>query len=179
MKALVNSSALLTITLLVTSAQAQTSYELTCRAKAKELAAQTYTACITDSRSAQVDQIRKDYQRQLAELKAKYDKELKKVSGKGVSGTAKSPQISASTGSLPKAANGMAKSLPMRKESKSQAAVIQEVGEDKAVVTPEANAPGVDDEASQNDARGDLKIHLVPASGSEDKTAASFEEQEY
>ncbi len=180
MKTLVNNFLFLAMTLLVVSAKAQTSYELTCRAKAKELAAQTYNSCVTESRNTQVDQIRKDYQKQLAELKARYDKELKKVSGgKGLSATVKSPQMSASTGSTPKATKGVAKSLPTRKESKSQATAVQEVNEDKTVVSPESSVPGVEDEASQNDAQGDLKIQLVPASGYEDKTAATSEEQEY
>lgn len=59
----------------------QTSAELTCRAQAKELAMQTYSNCITQTRNQQVDEIRKNYQKELSSLKTKYDNELKKIGG--------------------------------------------------------------------------------------------------
>lgn len=84
MKSLVNNLAFSTLTLLAFSAQAQqsSSAEVTCRAQAKEIATQTYSSCMTEARNGQIDEIRREYQQQLEELKAKYDKELKKVGGK-------------------------------------------------------------------------------------------------
>lgn len=60
---------------------AQASYELSCRSKAKELAADTYKGCMTEQRQVQIEQIRKDYKEKLSHLKNHYDKELKKLSG--------------------------------------------------------------------------------------------------
>jgi len=192
MNTLVNNLAFFALTFFAFSAHAQSSFELTCRSKAKEIAAQTYSGCVTDARNTQIEQIRKDYQKQLTDLKAKYDRELKKVGGKSTNGapaaTAAQPAAinnikpstatSASTGSTPKATKGIAKSLPTRKEVKAAAPAVQEIQEDKTVVTPDSTTPGVEDEPTQNDAKSDLKIDLVPAS-SADKTAATADEQPY
>lgn len=62
------------------AAFAQASYELTCRNKAKEIAAETYKNCVTENRQTQIEQIRKDYKEKMAELKNHYDSELKKIS---------------------------------------------------------------------------------------------------
>ena len=58
---------------------AQASIELSCRVKAKELAAETYKGCMTEGRQSQIEQIRKDYKEKLSDLKNHYDKELKKL----------------------------------------------------------------------------------------------------
>ncbi|WP_413291320.1 hypothetical protein [Bdellovibrio sp. HCB337] len=187
MNALLNNITFFSLTFFAMSAHAQqSSMELTCRAKAKEIAAQTYSYCVTDARNTQIDQIRKDYQKQLTELKAKYDLELKKIGGKGLTGSAtpatkpsSKPAASASTGSTPKATKGIAKTLPTRKEVKNPAPAIQEVQEDKAVVVPDSTTPGVESEPSQNDANSDLKIELVPAPASSDVSSATSGDQVY
>ena len=61
------------------TAIAQASLELSCRVKAKELAAETYKGCMTEGRQSQIEQIRNDYKEKLSELKNHYDKELKKL----------------------------------------------------------------------------------------------------
>lgn len=61
------------------TAVAQASMELSCRVKAKELAAETYKGCMTEGRQSQIEQIRKDYKEKLSDLKNHYDKELKKL----------------------------------------------------------------------------------------------------
>ncbi len=58
---------------------AQYSGEMSCRSKAKELAAETYKGCMTDMRQTQIEQIRKDYKEKLSDLKNHYDNELKKL----------------------------------------------------------------------------------------------------
>jgi hypothetical protein len=181
MNASVNNLAFLVLTFFAVSAHAQNSSELTCRSKAKEIAAQTYNSCVTEARNTQIDQIRKEYQKQLADLKAKYDKELKKVGAKtnaaetatNSSPKIKSTPISASTGSKPKATKGIAKSLPTRKETQSLAPAQQESQDDKSVVT------SADESPSQNDAQGDLKMQLVPAPAGDNNTAATQDEQVY
>lgn len=74
------------------TAKAQNSIELSCRSQAKEIAVQTYQSCVTQARASRVDQIRKDYQAKLSELKAYYDQELKSVVGqdrKSIAGSRK------------------------------------------------------------------------------------------
>jgi hypothetical protein len=189
MKALINN---ITFSVLIgaavtAQAQQQSSAELTCRAKAKEAAAQTYSGCVTEARNTQIDQIRKDYQKQLSDLKAKYDRELKKVGGKTVTSApapsaaaAKSPMTTAvSSGPAPRATKGIAKSLPTRKEAKQAAPIAQDVQTDKVVVTPNSNAPGVENQPTQNDANGEMKMQLVPAPASSDNNTASTEDQTY
>lgn len=72
---------LIAITLFIsgTSYAAQPGYELSCRAQAKEIAAQTYKTCLTDNRNSELDQIKKDYQAKLNALKDQYQSELKKM----------------------------------------------------------------------------------------------------
>ncbi len=59
---------------------AQNSVEMSCRSKAKEIAAETYKGCMTEMRQSQIEQIRKDYKEKLTDLKSHYDNELKKLS---------------------------------------------------------------------------------------------------
>lgn len=56
------------------------SAELTCRAQAKEMAMQTYSNCMTTARNQQVEDIRKNYKKELQAVKQKYEGELKKLS---------------------------------------------------------------------------------------------------
>ncbi len=70
----------LSLSAFVLSAHAESSFELLCRNQAKEIAAETYKNCVTEQRQSQVEQIRKEYQQKLADLKSHYDGELKKVS---------------------------------------------------------------------------------------------------
>lgn len=78
---------LLLCTLLVSSPlQAQvvgksSSAELQCRSKAKEIAAETYRGCITEQKTAQIEEIKKQYQERIRQLKAEYEAELKAAAG--------------------------------------------------------------------------------------------------
>lgn len=64
------------------SAAGTNSIEFMCKAKAKEIAAETYRGCVTENKQAQVERIRKEYQTKLAELKNQYNSELKQLSPK-------------------------------------------------------------------------------------------------
>jgi hypothetical protein len=79
------------------SAFAQASYEVMCRNKAKEIAAETYKNCVTEQRQTQLQQIRNDYKEKLAELKNHYDAELKKVSSGKAAATSAAAGASSST----------------------------------------------------------------------------------
>lgn len=57
----------------------QSSYELSCRAKAKEIAAETYRTCVTENKSAEIDRLKKDYQERLRNLKNEYETEISKL----------------------------------------------------------------------------------------------------
>lgn len=78
--------------LFAANSQSSQSVEFMCKAKAKELAAETYKNCVTEIKQTQVKSLRKEYEDKLAELKKHYEKELKKIS---------SGQVSTSTSQQP------------------------------------------------------------------------------
>lgn len=80
--------------LLSQGAFAEASFEVMCRSKAKEIAAETYKGCMTEYRQTQLEQIRKEYKEELSQLKNQYDKKLKKLSGKSAAPVATAPQSS-------------------------------------------------------------------------------------
>lgn len=56
-------------------------FEVSCRAQAKEVATKTYQTCMTENRSAKLEELKKDYQNQIKDLKAKYESEIAKLTG--------------------------------------------------------------------------------------------------
>ncbi len=62
--------------------QAESEFELTCRSKAKELAAKIYKTCMTDMRSAHIENLKKNYQSKLNKLKEDYERDIEKLGGK-------------------------------------------------------------------------------------------------
>lgn len=76
---------------------AQNDYEVSCRGKAKELATETYRSCMTEQRAAQVEQIKKDYQEKLNNLKDQYEKEIEKLGGKSTSSGKKDKRVASSS----------------------------------------------------------------------------------
>jgi Skp family chaperone for outer membrane proteins len=61
------------------------SYELACRAKAKEIAAETYRGCVTENKTAEIERLRRDYQSKLKNLKDEYEAEVVRLGAKKVS----------------------------------------------------------------------------------------------
>lgn len=59
---------------------AQENIDSQCRVQAKEAAITTYQSCVKEARTVKIDEIRKEYQEKLTELKSYYDGELKKLS---------------------------------------------------------------------------------------------------
>lgn len=53
--------------------------ENSCRVKSKEIALETYRSCVTDTKTAQIEQVRRQYKVKLLALKAYYENELKKM----------------------------------------------------------------------------------------------------
>lgn len=133
--------AFVTASLLMTvSAHSQTSSkaELTCRNQAKETAVQTYSSCITTARNSQVDEIRKNYQKDLAGIKAKYDEELKKLSHLPATVAAATTKSSAKKTKSSKAAKS-------QKVLKSQSQEL--VTELPPKLTPSVEAPPVQNDS--------------------------------
>ncbi|WII71565.1 hypothetical protein QJS83_13935 [Bdellovibrio sp. 22V] len=139
--------------LFAANAFTQTSAELTCRAQAKEIALQTYSSCVTEARNNQVEEIRKNYQKELSDLKAKYDKELKKMGGGGAKKAVKNGAPTVREVQAPKAVKGIAKQLPGRGSVNTEAAPIQVVSEGTKVVAvgTEDVAEGLEKEAAEAD----------------------------
>lgn len=108
------------------NAHAQTSAEVTCRAKAKEIAIQTYSSCVTEVRNSQVQSIRSDYQKELADLKQKYDRKIQKVApAKNNNVTIKSKAGVSS----PRPVKGIAKDLPKRVDTSLQTGTVNPADE--------------------------------------------------
>lgn len=91
MKTLSFRSGLVVATALVAglAAQAQTAAPRSdamtalCRVKAKESANLAFRSCMSESKTGEVEAIRREYQEKLSAIKAEYEKELGRVSGKG------------------------------------------------------------------------------------------------
>lgn len=64
------------------SAKSSDSMTALCRVKAKESANLAFRSCMSESKTSEVESIRRDYQEKLAAIKAEYEKELGRVSGK-------------------------------------------------------------------------------------------------
>ncbi len=111
-------------------AKAESSFEVMCRNQAKEIAAETYKNCVTENRQTQVDQIRKEYQQKISDLKSHYDGELKKVSaGQNRTSTAAQNVAAAikkdKSGAMKRASG--ARELPEKKMDSSRATAKTEV----------------------------------------------------
>ncbi len=107
--------------------KAESSFEVMCRNQAKEIAAETYKNCVTENRQTQVDQIRKEYQQKISDLKSHYDGELKKVSA-GQTRSGNTQQTVAATikkdkSGVMKRASG-ARELPEKKMNTAKTEVI-------------------------------------------------------
>ncbi len=154
------------------AALAQGSSELTCRAQAKEVAAQAYSSCITDARNSQIDEIRKNYQKELADIKNKYDQELKKL-GAGIPPQASNqaakraqPQASIKTSNKkvrPLKEKALARKLPSKSGPAQEALPVQSAQNENLVVAVRPESPsdvGLENEAAAAD---QIEIVEMPA----------------
>lgn len=133
-------------------AQGQSSAEVTCRAQAKEAAVQTYSSCITMARTNQVDEIRKNYQKELADLKMKYDAELKKM-GAGKKAPKQAAVKVKDSGKTKGATKGVAKELPLKEPTVAEVQPIQVVNDEAKVVAvgPEEGSQTLENEVQAAD----------------------------
>lgn len=137
----------------------QTSYELSCKAQAKEVAVQTYQSCVTEARQQQVDTIRKEYQEKLNQLKEHYNQELKKASGKESAAAVAPTNPQEATVTLrpnnQKAPKGrtsrsVAKTLPKKQGGTIATLPAQTITEDIKVI-PTSEPSSIETEAAQID----------------------------
>jgi Skp family chaperone for outer membrane proteins len=123
--------------------------EVMCRAKAKEIAASTYSGCMDEYNTAQVKAIREAYQKDLAAMKAKYDKKLKALK-KGSSNV-----NATNTANAAKPAKGVAHELPSKTVNQSETApVISPTSEEPVVALKPTSDAALENEAvlpDQND----------------------------
>lgn len=131
-------------------AQAQSAAEVSCRAQAKEVAVKTYSSCITEARTARVEQIRSDYQKELAALKEKYDQELRGMNG-GKPASKKS--AAAKTRKIPQSTKGLPKELPVREVTEAEPLKAEIPAETKVVAVDgsESSSDALEREAAEAD----------------------------
>ena len=129
-------------------------YEGMCRLKAKEVAAESYRGCVTEARTSQIEQLKKEYQDKLKAMKEDYEKEIKKLSA----GTAAAATAKATANQAKKSGKKMAKSkLPAKDASK--------VSSDKSTNSSQASGDGMNLElkpASQSSQLGDESMMDIP-----------------
>lgn len=85
-------------------AAAGTSFELMCRNKAKEIAAETYNNCVTENKQSQLKEVRNEYEQELAAVKKRFEAKLKKIS-KGETVKASTAQAASSDDRIEKQNN--------------------------------------------------------------------------
>ena len=128
---------ILSLSLMSTFASAESdSYDSQCRYQAKEAAISTYQTCVKEARSAKIDEIRKEYQEKLSELKSHYDSELKKMTPSKSSdmGTDEAqPQIQLKKKGKKIANKKLVTQLPSKKNS-TLTLPVQNVSESTAVI---------------------------------------------
>ncbi len=126
---------------LLARAETANPFDLTCRSQAKEIAVQTYQSCVSTARKQRVEEIRKEYQSKMSELKSHYDGELKKLApgakaGAKASVAAKGKKSSKlSTGDA--RPSGVTSTLPQKKIQSGQTLPVQNLPEASATTDME------------------------------------------
>jgi Skp family chaperone for outer membrane proteins len=89
-----------------------------CRIQAKESAITTYQSCVKESRTQKIEEIRKEYQSKLQDLKSYYDGEMKKMSSSQKQEPDRSEQpVSVTLKKKGKGTSAKANGLPAKKSS--------------------------------------------------------------
>lgn len=129
------------------TARAQNDIELSCRAKAKEVAVDAYTGCVSEGRKARLNDIRSNYKAEVASVKAKYDQMLKDMAppGSTTSAPTKAAPVkkakassAAKPGRAEKPVTGVAKSLPAKQNDNGPALPMGYESDEQAVMTSES-----------------------------------------
>lgn len=116
---------------------AKPEYEILCRSKAKETAADIYKSCVDDHRSSQIESLKKEYQDRLKAIKDDYEKELSSIAGRDINlGSSAKEKSNSKQAGLKEA-----KAAPGKKSAKASKAspANKKVGKKKAVTTERIN----------------------------------------
>lgn len=108
-------------------------YELVCRTEAKEVAAKAYRGCISEARTTQIEQLKKEYQERLKAMKEDYEKEIKKLAGSKAAKKSLAKKTAKAAG------------VTIQTISPSERAVGQEIDEVQVQLKPSVNAPTLDE----------------------------------
>lgn len=156
---------MLVISLLLASkmARAQGTIEVMCRSKAKEIALQTYQNCVTEEKTARLQDLKSRYKSRMSEVKDEFQRELDEINGKQTSPKAaakkgakakpmvKSEPLTVKTvkaearaqkaAKAEKPVAGVATALPAKQNDNGPAEPIQAASDEQAVVaaTPAAD----------------------------------------
>lgn len=136
-------------------------FDVMCRIKAKEIAAEAYQGCVTEAKAQQVDQLKKDYQDKLRKMKEEYESELKRLGNNksNQSSAAATPTKKMNKKNRSSTPNKLAKSLPTKIEKN----------------TSSSNAVGQNSKNDQDSgSSSDMSIQLKPATAS---SVPSIEEE--
>lgn len=125
----------------VDAAKAEGTIEVSCRAQAKEIAVQTYQNCVTQARTQRIQEIRKEYQAKLSDLKSTYDQELKSVAGEKATRKMKGLKSTVRGNKLPEKLIPT-KKLPIRQTEESNAVVVSPHESSDAPSSPETIQEG-------------------------------------
>ena len=139
---------ILALTMFATKTFAETEIELTCRAKAKEIAVETYNGCVTDARQSRIQEIREEYKTKLAEMKNHYDTELKKIAGGKTGKGTKAEKPAKAEKAVPaarsvraeKPTQGVVKALPAKQNDNGPALPVQTVSEEPSKVVSQTQS---------------------------------------
>ena len=75
-------------------AQEMSSSDNQCRIQAKEIALKTYQSCVTDAKTARIEELKKEYQEKLSELKKQYEAQIKELkTAKAAQPVSASPKV--------------------------------------------------------------------------------------
>lgn len=122
--------------------------ELMCRNKAKEIAASTYQNCVTEEKTARLNDLKSRYKERMAEVKSEFQQELDDLNGKISRRNRSTPAAKkpgkvtvkdVSTRTAEKPVKGVARSLPTKKVNNGPAPKVQiDMEEQQAVIPTES-----------------------------------------
>ena len=140
----------------ISRAQNSTSgFELTCRAKAKEIAAETYRDCITENKKKHIDELRSEYQQKLKNLKDEYEQEIKKL-------TDKNSDVPEQTSTKKANKKTTSKLLPSKKKSSSSARIETRKLNDDVTVQVRTGTPSSENDESTMDIPEPIPVESLP-----------------
>lgn len=129
------------------TARAQNDIELSCRAKAKEVAVEAYTGCVSEGRKARLSDIRSNYKAEVASVKAKYDQMLKEMAPPTSAAAPAAPVKKAKAAANKPAAkpgraetpvSGVAKTLPAKQNDNGPALPMGYESDEATVMTSDS-----------------------------------------